>query len=110
MNISFVGWAVPTTSPWRLKRRAVYDEDMKFTIRDLMWLTAVVALSVGWWLDSRRYDWGVKTAQYRKDYYDLMSELARTESQKAIEKQKELTAALQRVNAPTATVEAEPAH
>ena len=31
-------------------------------------------------------------------------------SKKAIEKQKELTAALQRVNAPTATVEAEPAH
>jgi hypothetical protein len=24
---------------------------MKFTIRDLLWLTVVVALSVGWWLD-----------------------------------------------------------
>jgi hypothetical protein len=78
----------------------MYDEAMRFTIRDLFWLTAVVALSVGWWLDSRRYDWGVQTAQYRKDYYEFMSEIARVESQKAIEKQKELTAALQRATAP----------
>jgi hypothetical protein len=26
---------------------------MKFTIRDLLWLTAVVALTVGWWLGHR---------------------------------------------------------
>jgi len=25
-----------------------------FTIRDLLWLTLVVALVVGWWLDHRR--------------------------------------------------------
>jgi hypothetical protein len=75
---------------------------LRFSIRDLLWLTAVVALSVGWWIDARRYDWGVQTAQYRKDYYNLMSEIARTESQKAIEKQKELSDALQRVNAKTA--------
>ena len=25
---------------------------LRFTIRDLFWLTAVVALSVGWWLDA----------------------------------------------------------
>ncbi|HEY2416201.1 MAG TPA: hypothetical protein VGI40_28430 [Pirellulaceae bacterium] len=72
---------------------------MRFTLRDLFWLTAVVALTVGWWIDARRYDWGVQTAQYRKDYYNLMSEIARTESQKAVEKQKELSEALQRVNA-----------
>jgi len=72
---------------------------MRFTTRDLMWLTAVVALTVGWWLDSRRYDWGVKTAQYRKDYYDLMSEIARVESQKAVAKQQELSAALSRIKA-----------
>jgi len=27
---------------------------MRFTIRDLLWLMVVVALSVGWWLDHRR--------------------------------------------------------
>ena len=26
----------------------------RFTIRDLLWLTLVVALAVGWWIDSRR--------------------------------------------------------
>lgn len=87
----------------------MYDEEMKFTLRDLFWLTAVVALTVGWWMDSRRYDWGVQTAQYRKDYYEFMTEIARAESQKAITKQKELTAALQRVNAPTATTETQAA-
>ena len=26
----------------------------RFTIRDLLWLTSVVALDVGWWLDHRQ--------------------------------------------------------
>ena len=26
----------------------------RFTIRDLLWLTVVVALAVGWWLDHSR--------------------------------------------------------
>ncbi len=26
-----------------------------FTIRDLLWLTLVVALAVGWWLDHSKY-------------------------------------------------------
>ena len=26
----------------------------RFTIRDLLWLTIVAALAIGWWLDSRR--------------------------------------------------------
>jgi hypothetical protein len=26
----------------------------RFTIRDVLWLTVVVGLSVGWWLDHRR--------------------------------------------------------
>jgi hypothetical protein len=28
----------------------------KFSIRDLFWLTVVVALAVGWWLDRRALD------------------------------------------------------
>ena len=79
---------------------------MRFTIRDLLWLTAVVALAVGWWLDSRRYDWGVKSAQYRKDYYNLMSEIARTEAQKAKDMQKQLSDALQRADEKAAAPEA----
>jgi len=27
---------------------------LRFTIRDLLWLTLVVALATGWWLDHRR--------------------------------------------------------
>ena len=28
----------------------------RFTIRDLLWLTALVALTVGWWLDKRKLE------------------------------------------------------
>jgi hypothetical protein len=28
----------------------------RFTVRDLLWLTVVVALVVAWWLDHRRQD------------------------------------------------------
>jgi hypothetical protein len=28
---------------------------MKFTIRDLLWLTLVVALTIGWWLHHRAW-------------------------------------------------------
>jgi len=28
----------------------------RFSIRDVLWLTALVALSVGWWLDRRNVD------------------------------------------------------
>lgn len=32
---------------------------MKFSIRDLFWLTVVVALAAGWWLDHRLMSlWG----------------------------------------------------
>jgi hypothetical protein len=27
---------------------------LRFSIRDLLWLTLVVALAVGWWLDHKR--------------------------------------------------------
>jgi hypothetical protein len=29
---------------------------LRFTIRDLLWLTVVVALAVGWWLDRARIE------------------------------------------------------
>ena len=60
-------------------------------------MTALVAMALGWWLDNRRYDWSIKSAQLREDYYNLMSDVARAESQKAIVKQQELSEALQRL-------------
>ena len=27
----------------------------RFTIRDMLWLTVVVALAVGWWIEHRRH-------------------------------------------------------
>jgi hypothetical protein len=48
---------------------------LRFTIRDLLWLTLVVALAVGWWLDHKR-------VADRRDQY-IRQEIAR--HQKAIE-------------------------
>jgi hypothetical protein len=28
---------------------------LRFTIRDLLWLTALAAVSVGWWIDHRNH-------------------------------------------------------
>jgi hypothetical protein len=30
---------------------------LRFTIRDLFWLTLVVALAVGWWIDAKELRW-----------------------------------------------------
>jgi hypothetical protein len=46
---------------------------LRFSIRDLMWLTLVVALSVGWWIEHR------EQAEF-DEYYPLLkreSELQR---------------------------------
>jgi len=56
---------------------------MRFTIRDMLWLTALVAMGISWWLDARYRDWTIKSAQMRKDYYNLMSDLARVQAEKA---------------------------
>jgi hypothetical protein len=43
---------------------------LRFSIRDLLWLTAVVALTVGWWLDHSRliakHEELVNAAEYQK--------------------------------------------
>jgi len=35
----------------------------RFTIRDLFWMTLVVAMAVGWWLDHRSQRFSVYTLQ-----------------------------------------------
>ena len=39
---------------------------LRFTIRDLLWLTLVVAVAVGWWLNNRQL-----TAQLLAQHYRL---------------------------------------
>jgi hypothetical protein len=38
----------------------------RFTIRDVLWLTVVAALAIGWWLDHRR------ATRMEASYVDLM--------------------------------------
>ncbi len=40
---------------------------MRFTIRDLLWLTVVVALGVGWWVDRTRQNDRIKAIEARVD-------------------------------------------
>jgi hypothetical protein len=37
---------------------------LRFTIRDLLWLTLVVALAVGWWLDHHQLTGFIKAFLY----------------------------------------------
>ena len=49
----------------------------KFTIRDLLWLTVVVALVVGWWVDRSRVD--AKYQRVRSAYRELAEWVAHGE-------------------------------
>ena len=69
---------------------------MRFTLRDMLWLRALVAMGLSWWLDVRRRDGAVESAQFRKDYYNMMADVARSDSEKARETQKQLADLLQR--------------
>jgi hypothetical protein len=69
---------------------------MRFTLRDVLWFTALVAMGLAWWLDIRRRDGAVENAQYRKDYYNMMADIARADTEKARAMQKQLSEALQR--------------
>jgi hypothetical protein len=44
----------------------------KFTIRDLLWLTVVVALGVGWWIDHR---WPSKLREENEEMRKQLSSL-----------------------------------
>ena len=53
---------------------------MHFTIRDVLWLTVVVALAVGWWADNRL------TAKYRvgpPKWHDMLRSLVQELQQRS---------------------------
>jgi Bacterial type II/III secretion system short domain len=43
---------------------------LRFTIRDLLWLTALAAMSVAWWLDHRKLVGDPKTVKYQLNVAD----------------------------------------
>ena len=50
----------------------------RFTIRDVLWLTVVVALAVGWWVDSKRIEKAVTRIELDRrelndDFQDRMT-------------------------------------
>jgi hypothetical protein len=45
---------------------------MRFTIRDLLWLTVVVALGVAWWLDRGRLLSRVERAERTAEFVTLL--------------------------------------
>jgi hypothetical protein len=48
----------------------------RFTIRDVLWLTAVVALAIGWGIDHRRLSPWRSRAEQVADYLERLEDLA----------------------------------
>ena len=50
---------------------------LRFTIRDLLWLTVVVALGVGWWIDRRTFQrqLSVERSEAASEYNSLRQSL-----------------------------------
>jgi hypothetical protein len=56
----------------------------RFTIRDVLWLTVVVAMGVSWWIDNKRIEKAVTKAEseqrlLRADFEDRMTVLDEVE-------------------------------
>ena len=48
----------------------------RFTIRDVLWLTVVVALAVGWWLARRHErDLALQNAREQQSQFQMVSEM-----------------------------------
>jgi hypothetical protein len=54
---------------------------MRFTIRDLLWLTVVVALGVAWWVDRQAVT--ARERLWREGVVNMVAELERTTGFKA---------------------------
>jgi hypothetical protein len=44
---------------------------MRFSIRDLLWLTVVVALGIAWWVDRTRLVETIEGQSQWLDYYEV---------------------------------------
>jgi hypothetical protein len=58
--------------------QAINPMRFRITIRDLLWLTVVAALVVGWWEDRSRLDSGMRNLQI--EAADLRERLSQKES------------------------------
>jgi hypothetical protein len=51
---------------------------MKFSIRDLMWLTAVVAIALGWWVEHRASS--IEVDRFRNQNSQIRAEMVKLEA------------------------------
>jgi hypothetical protein len=51
VDCSHYHWLVLRCGHDAAEQKGVGPMRLRFTIRDLLWLTVVVALAVGWWID-----------------------------------------------------------
>ena len=59
------------------KLSEIAQMNFRFTIRDLLWLTALVAVCIAWWLDHRRLDSAMRNFQI--EAADLLEKLSQKE-------------------------------
>jgi len=56
----------------------------KFTIRELLLLTLVVALAIGWWLDHRGYDAQTASLRFEAGMYRYLTKFMESEGYRLI--------------------------
>jgi hypothetical protein len=52
----------------------------RFTIRDVLWLTVVVALGVGWWLQFKKAEAAIEMVEGAKEQAEVMSRVAQADA------------------------------
>ena len=57
---------------------------LRFTIRDVLWLTVVVAFGVGWWRDAQIRQSEVAAARMKQAQAEQRSEALKTQAEEAI--------------------------
>ena len=74
----------------------------RFTIRDVLWLTVVVGLTLSWWIDSRRIETAVvKLESDRRDLQAEFDDKLWIVNEMQIKAKKELDRATRLSSAPT---------